>query len=230
MGGAFLAHHRGRSRLAVALIGAAGLVKLYPLALLPAFWRRGDWTALGLLAVMAAAAYAPYAVGAGWQVFGYLPGYLAEEGFQTGDRFFLIDLARRLIGTAPSPAAYMAVAGLGLCGLSTWFVVRGPLTGRAQMAAALLLAAAATLVISPAYPWYFLWLLPCLAVVPSLPLLVVTAAGFVQYVRHVPGAAANGFDLNLVQYGGFALVAVGVGLARRAARRTRRSIISGDTA
>jgi hypothetical protein len=179
---------------------------------------------------MAAVAYAPYAMGAGWQVFGYLPGYLAEVGFQTGDRFFLIDLAGRLIGTAPSPTTYMAMAGLGLCGLSAWLVIRGPLTGRAQIGAALLLAATATLVISPTYPWYFLWLLPCLAVVPSVPLLVVTAAGFVQYVRYVPGAAVAGFDLNLVQYGGFVLVAVGLGLARRAARRTRRPILSGDPA
>jgi hypothetical protein len=228
MGGAFLAHERGRSRLAMALIGAAGLVKIYPLALLPAFWRRWDWKGPALLAGMIVAAYAPYAVGAGWGVLGYLPGYIAEEGFRTGDRFFLIDFLRRALEVTLSPAVYIAAAGVGLAGLTAWIVARGPLGGRRQAAAVLLLAASATLVVSPAYPWYFLWLLPCLAVVPSVPLLFLTGAGFVQYVRHVPGSTTTGYELNVVQYVGFAIVAMAAGLVRLAGRP--RALRPGDRA
>jgi hypothetical protein len=229
MAGAFLADHRGRTRLAVVLIGLAGLVKLYPLAILPAVWRRRDWGALAMVVLMAAAAYTPYAIGAGWAVLGYLPGYIAEEGFQTGDRFFLIDLLRRTTGISLSATVYMAAAALGLAVLAGGVVLRGPFTGVGRVRAALVLAATATLVISPSYPWYFLWLLPCLAVVPSVPLLVLTAAGFVQYVRHVPGTTATGFDLNVVQYVGFAAVAAVSVLARRPGRPAR-ALRSGDAA
>lgn len=230
MGGAFLAHERGRSRLATALIGAAALVKIYPLALLPAFWRRWDWKGLALLTGMILAAYAPYAAGAGWGVLGYLPGYIAEEGFRTGDRFFLIEFLRRALDVTLTPDVYMASAGVGLAGLAAWIIARGPWRGRRQVTAVLLLAASATLVVSPAYPWYFLWLLPCLAVVPSVPLLLVTGAGFVQYVRHVPGNTVTGYDLNVVQYVGFAIVALMAGLFRLAHRRRAPAVPPGDLA
>ncbi len=230
IGGALLAHARGRSRLAMVLVGAAALVKIYPLALLPAFWRRWDWTALALVAVMILAAYAPYAAGAGWGVLGYLPGYIAEEGFHTGDRFFLIDFLRRTLEVTLRPALYLTAAATVLAGLAAWIIARGPLGGRRQTAAVLLLAATATLVVSPAYPWYFLWLLPCLAVVPSVPLLVVTGAGFVQYVRHVPGSTVSGYDLNVVQYVGFAIVALVTGVVRLARRRRARAVPPGDPA
>ena len=228
MGGALLAHERGRSRLAMALIGAAALVKIYPLALLPAFWRRWDWKGPAVVAAMILAAYAPYAVGAGWGVLGYLPGYIAEEGFRTGDRFFLIDFLRRSLDVTLPPHVYIAAAGVGLAGLAAWIIARGPRRGPRQAAAVLLPAASATLVVSPAYPWYFLWLLPCLAVVPSVPLLVLTGAGFVQYVRHVPGSTATGYELNVVQYVGFAIVAMAAGLVRLASRR--RALRPGDRA
>lgn len=227
--GAFLAHERGRSRLAMALIAAAALVKIYPLALLPVFWRRWDWASLALVAGMILAAYAPYAAGAGWGVLGYLPGYIAEEGFQTGDRFFLIDFLRRALDVTLTAEMYLASAGAGLIGLALWIVARGPFRGRRQAAAALLLAASATLVVSPSYPWYFLWLLPCLAVVPSVSLLVVTGTGFVQYVRHVPGTSFTGYDLNVVQYVGFAIVALVAGLVRVARRRMVRAVPRRDT-
>jgi hypothetical protein len=228
MAAAFLAHHRSRSRVSVTIIGLATLVKLYPLALLPVFWRRWDWTSLALIGLLATATYAPYAAGAGWGVLGYLPGYLAEEGFRTGDRFFLIDLARRAFGIAISPMTYLAVAAAGLGALALRAIALAPIVGRRQVAFALVLATAATLVVSPAYPWYFLWLLPCLPVVPSVPLLMLTGAGFVQYVRHVPGSTATGYDLNVVQYVGFAVIALGTALLGLVRGRRRPSVLSGD--
>ena len=31
-----------------------------------------------------------HAVGAGWHVLGYLPGYASEEGLETGQGFFIL--------------------------------------------------------------------------------------------------------------------------------------------
>ncbi len=229
MAAAFLAHEQGRSRLAVVVIGLAALVKLYPLALLPAFWSRRDWIALGAVATIAAAAYAPYAIGAGWGVLGYLPGYLAEEGFRTGDRFFLIDLARRVLSIEIAPRTYVLAAAAGLGGLALAMVATGPRRGAGLVKSALALSTAATVAVSPSYPWYFLWLLPCLAVVPSVPLIVLTAAGFVQYVRFVPGSTATSFDLHVVQYLGFAGIALAAGLVHLLRARTH-AVLTGDPA
>jgi hypothetical protein len=230
MAGALLAQHRGRSRLAVVLVALGGLVKLYPFALLPVFWRRWDWRTAAIVITMVAAAYGPYAAGVGLGVLGYLPGYISEEGFQTGDRFFLIDVLRRLLVVEMSPASYMSLAAIGLGGLAAWAIARGPWQGVRLAHVTLWLAAAATLAVSPSYPWYFLWLLPCLPAAPSVSLLAVTLTGLVQYIRHVPGTHATGFDLNVVQYGGFALVAAVVATVRLVRRRRTHTIWTGDPA
>ncbi len=70
------------------MLGLAILCKLLPAAVFPAFWRRWDWRTLAGTVAVIVALYALYTVGAGWHVLGYLPGYAAEEGLETGSGFF----------------------------------------------------------------------------------------------------------------------------------------------
>ena len=95
-------------------VGAAALVKGYPLLLSPAFVRRG-----GVRFVVSLAAtfllYIPYA-GVGWRVFGFLPTYVHEEGIDSGDRFVLLRLLRLAI---PLPTwLYVALVALAFAVVS----------------------------------------------------------------------------------------------------------------
>src|SRR6202035_192420 len=67
----------------VAAISLAALAKPFAILALPACWRPWDWRAPALAVAIAAACYAPYlSVGTG--VFGFLGGYLKEEGIHDG--------------------------------------------------------------------------------------------------------------------------------------------------
>src|SRR5205823_14184397 len=84
---------RRAGRAGGAVLGAAVAVKLYPVLLLPAVLRR-RWGAAVLAAAtgVVAASYLPHVLAAGGKVVGYLPGYLAEEGYDGTGRFPVIRL------------------------------------------------------------------------------------------------------------------------------------------
>src|SRR5260370_10817969 len=118
-------------------------------------------------------------LGVGWGVFGFLPGYLAEDGFAAGGGFYLWSAARAVLpldGT--SDIAYMIAAALLLIGLAAYVTLGNfdPVRGAA------LLAAAFTLLLSPHYPWYFAWLIVFACLVPSASLLWLTVASFLLYL------------------------------------------------
>ncbi len=78
-----------------AWLAIATLTKLYPAALLPAFFQKEKWRMPAIFAAIVALGYACYSsVGLG--VFGYLPGYAQEEGLDSGTRFFLLTFANRI--------------------------------------------------------------------------------------------------------------------------------------
>jgi hypothetical protein len=61
------------------------------------------------------AAYLPY-LGVGSGVVGFLPGYVAEEGFASGSGFWLVDIARRAVPVGVE--AYLGLAGCVLVGVT----------------------------------------------------------------------------------------------------------------
>lgn len=138
------------------LLAAAALVKPYALLLVPALvgGRRALVLASGVVVATIAVAYAPF-VDVGLRALGYLPGYLREEGFTRGTRFYLLGL----VDADPSTlltAVYVVLAATLLFGLAAWFVLR-PTVGRDALAnRALLLFATVWVVASPTYPWYAL--------------------------------------------------------------------------
>jgi alpha-1,6-mannosyltransferase len=92
---ALLARYRKQPILTGLFLAIAILLKLYPLVLLPALYRRGDFKMPATVAAVIAFGYAAYS-SVGPLVFGFLGGYVKEEGMATGSRYFLLELAQRI--------------------------------------------------------------------------------------------------------------------------------------
>lgn len=200
---AVLASRRGREGLAGVALGAAVLVKLLPLAILPALWRRPDRRMPACFAATVVAGYLPF-LGAGRKVFGFLPGYAGEEGLRDGSGFWFARLIGRLTGLAPSPAAFVAGTAC-LMGLLALVVVTRRNRSAHAPENALLLAGTGMVALSPSYPWYFVWLLPLLCVSPKPALVWITSAGALLYWDDIATAPW----LKDALYGGACLAAAG---------------------
>ena len=122
---ALLAREQRKGALSGVALGLAALFKLYPLVLLPAVWRRGDWRMPAALGATMALGYLPY-LGVGLGVLGFLPQYTHEEGLRTGTRYYLQQLALWLTGAPLHPAVYLVFGGLLLGTLSLWVWLRQP--------------------------------------------------------------------------------------------------------
>ncbi|MEW6153188.1 MAG: glycosyltransferase 87 family protein [Actinomycetota bacterium] len=200
---------RHRPTLAGALLGAAALVKLYPVALIVglaglATGRRPKAAVLakagGAAVAMVAAGYLPHVLSAGPRVLGYLPGYLREEGYDAGTRYLLA-------GLVPGPAMLAtALASLTVVATVIWAVRAGPeapVPARFTVLMGVLLLAA-----TPVQPWYAVVLL-AMATVAVAPVWAAVALAayplFFAVILDAPGAAAFG------RWGyGLAAAAVGV--------------------
>jgi alpha-1,6-mannosyltransferase len=92
-----LARYRKQSVLTGLFLAIAVLLKFYPLVLFPALYRRGDFKMPATLAAVIVVAYAAYS-SVGTLVFGFIGGYVTEEGVANGSRYFLLELAQRIPG------------------------------------------------------------------------------------------------------------------------------------
>ena len=201
---ALVARRRGRESLTGALLAAAVLVKLFPVVLFPALYRRWGWRMPLAFCVTLVAGYAPYLSVGARRVVGYLPGYAGEEGLESGARFFLLQLARTLFGERHAPsAAYYVFAFVVLGALAAWCFFKRELNERDYVRRAALLATAFTVLLSPHYSWYFVWLVPflCFAGAQTFaPLLYLTTACFMLYGTWLGDAPADMLRLNACIY------------------------------
>ncbi len=180
---------------AVALAGAV-LIKLYPIALFPVLFRKSDfarrnWKMPAVLAALIAAVYACYA-SVGLNVLGFLPEYAKEEGLESGSRYFLLTAARHGLHWESLPtAAFYGFAALLLLGLALLAFLRSEDSPVSALRYAFLLATVLMLLFSSHYPWYYLWLLPFLSLVPYTPMLYFITACFYLYTTSLanPGPA-----------------------------------------
>jgi len=184
------------------LLALATLTKFIPIVIAPALLRRSGWRMPAAFAASAALLYAPY-FGAGSKVFGYLLGYTAEERLANGDAVFGIALLRRIgLHGSSAPLVYGAFAAVVL----GWLALRAlsaPMSvndeaitfwrqrERASDLASLpvlagALATATMVLLSPHYPWYFVWLVPFIAMKPQASLIWLTVAAFALYVTDWP--------------------------------------------
>jgi hypothetical protein len=180
---ALLAACRARTGLAGAALGLAVLTKFLPIALAPALWRRWDWKFGVAITGVVILLYLPY-LGAGRAVFGFLGGYAAQEGIDSGHGIFLLD-ALGLLGPVPGWGSklYLALFALALAGVAAWMVWRprpakpGPALTRLLARRCLILGGVLMLGISPHYPWYFPFLLlPACVVAAPAAIYLVTAS------------------------------------------------------
>ncbi|MEO5793330.1 MAG: glycosyltransferase 87 family protein [Gaiellaceae bacterium] len=153
--GSLLCFVRGRPLAAGIALAGATLVKFYALvALVPMLVKgrgpaRGRARLAGALLVTVVLAYLPF-LSVGTRVLGYLPGYLEEEGFESGARFYLLRLL-----DAGSPNAVLAYELLAAAVLAALALAVWRRRGREPESVALLLLAGLALA-TPAYPWYAL--------------------------------------------------------------------------
>ncbi len=167
---ALLARRRGRNTVTGLLLGCAVLVKLFPLVLVPALYRRWDWKMPVALLATVCAGYLPY-LGAGSRVFGFLSGYAKEEGYVTGGKEIPV-------------VVYLIFGLLALLWIAGLAMFRWNKTRRGFVASAGCLGAAFLLLLSPHYPWYWTWTVPILAFLPLpalFPFFYVTCAALLQY-------------------------------------------------
>jgi len=183
-----------------ALLGAAIAVKLYPVLALPGAIaglrpRQAVRVLLSAVATIALA-YLPYVLASGAGVLGYLPGYLQEEGYDSGSvhRFALLRLV--LPDAAAGPAA------VALLLLTVGYVLRRGDPAR-PWSGALLVTGGALLLTSPSYSWYALLVVALVALDGRWEWLTVPAAGAALYIGGVLGV--TGLDLQSVSYGTAAL-------------------------
>jgi alpha-1,6-mannosyltransferase len=179
---ALWAMRRQRDGVSGLFLAGATLSKFYPVVLLPALYRRWDWRLPLAFGATIVIGYLPF-ISAGSGIFGFLPGYARQEGFDAGGSgFYLLDLLRRVPGLTSLDAKIYALGAISaLAALSIVFVFRRDGTSPPYGMAATL-AALFTFFVSPHYPWYFAWLIVFACFVRSFALLWLTNACLLLYL------------------------------------------------
>ena len=213
---AILFRYRRQPVLTGLFLGLAVLTKFYPLVLFPALYQRGDWKMPATMAALAAFTYSLY-LSAGRLVFGFLGGYVQEEGMATGSRYFLLEFAQHLPGLHTlSNNAYLAFAGVVLLALTVWAwrTACPPQTLSTTPRAAFLppalgLSLALMLLFSPHYPWYVAWLVPFLVLMPSLTLFTYIGGLFYLCTTSIAvGSGPKQYLLNQILYSAVAIALI----------------------
>jgi hypothetical protein len=181
---ALLLRVRYRDGWAGVALGLAILVKFLPAVVAPVLWRRrAGWrtavSAAGVIVVL----YGLYS-SAGIRLFGFLVGYGSEEGYDSGDGFWLLAGISRIMKLPAFAVVIYKVAVVAiLAGFTAWIAfVRRPDGAVAICAAAGTTMALLTSAISPHYPWYFAWLAAPCVLAPSPALLWLATAPVLLYL------------------------------------------------
>jgi alpha-1,6-mannosyltransferase len=165
-------------------LGVATLIKFLPAVVAPVLWRqRTGWRTAASAVAVIVVLYGLYS-GVGLQMFGFLRGYGSEEGYDSGDGFWLLAGVSRLMSLpALAVVLYEVAVVVILAGCAAWFAfVRRPDGAVAVCAAAGVMMALLTFAISPHYPWYFAWLaVPCV-LAPSPAMLWLATAPILLYL------------------------------------------------
>ncbi|MCQ8836214.1 glycosyltransferase 87 family protein [Streptomyces malaysiensis] len=181
--------------------------------------------ASAVLPVAAAAAvvalgYLPYVLLSRSSVLGYLTGYVAEEGYETGsaaaddkNRYALL----RLLHPGPETWALPVVAAV-LLAVVAWVLLRGD--PQRPWRGALVVTGTAFLLMTPGYPWYALLVVALVALDGRWEWLGVPLAGVAQYVT--ARAVDDGAWVGTLGYA-VACAAVMAGWAVRAPRAASAS-------
>jgi len=200
-----------RSGWAGALVGAAIATKLYPGLVLASLLRRRPVLVLSCASAVVVLSYVPHMIAVGPDVIGYLPGYLHDEQYTSGGRFLLL---------SPwlPPSLALVAAALALAGVALW-VIRHT-DAAVPEDSAVVMAAAVTLVSTPAYGWYSLLLLALVAMSGAVQWLPVALVG--SYFYLVQGDFGLSPTLGTSLYGGALALTVLIWASRARPASPRR--------
>ncbi len=156
-----------RSLLAGIAVTLGALVKPTALLALPVLWKPWGLRLPFVVALTLVLAYLPYlSVGSG--VFGFLWGYVVEEGLTSGRGINVLWLLERVTGHVPAAATlYVAVAALIMGATALAVSFRQDRSAATSLECLSWLLVTFLILASPHYPWYFLVLVPLLALRPS---------------------------------------------------------------
>ncbi|MCU1536808.1 MAG: conserved rane protein, partial [Humibacillus sp.] len=145
---------RRRAALVGLLVGLSAAVKVVPVVAALPLARRHPWRVVVFAAATVLAVYAVPVALTGWDVVGYLPGYVHEQGYDNGDGFTIASIL------LPGKAAVVAsVVALVVIAVLQWRHTDPDDPWTAQLVG----AGAMLLVVSSPYPWYSLVLVPSIA-------------------------------------------------------------------
>ncbi|MGC2629816.1 MAG: glycosyltransferase 87 family protein [Rhodomicrobium sp.] len=192
-----LAAEKGKRFASGAALAAGVLTKYFPLALAPALYRRWDWRMPVAFAVTALALYLPY-VGAGRKVFGFLGGYAGEE-FGAGDGIYIVAVLNQLGFGAAALPVFAALAALALFTLA-WRTGFRADPEKLDLRGAFAIAVTSTVLFSPHYAWYFLWLVPFLCFFPRPSVFWLTLSAPALYRTNFWPPSVAEFSLEYVPF------------------------------
>ena len=202
---ALLAYRKNKEVKSGFALACAAMVKFFPLVLSPAIYKSWTWKTPLVFTITILVAYVPYLSVGPRAVFGYLPGYAKEEGLLTGSQFYVLSLARKLIGANVPTASFIIFAVVLIGAIAAWALFREQKRDSDLINAALL-ATSVTVIFAPHFSWYFAWLVPFLCFRPHLSLFYLTAASFILYGTWLEDTPDQMFKLNSFLYLPFGLL------------------------
>ena len=165
----------GHALRGAVVIALGALVKPYVAPVLAGIWR--PWGLKMPLVVIAAVAlcYLPF-LSVGWGVLGFLTkGYLTEEGISAGNDLWPLSLWRLVFGEHRGDVvAYVVLAALVLLFKARSVARSSHHTVASSLADINMLLLVTLLLLSPNYPWYFLAVMPFVALCGSAPTWVIS--------------------------------------------------------
>lgn len=194
-----LMYLNGRTVLASVLIALGALIKPLAALALPVIWRPWDWRMPLVVLAVVGLVYMPY-LSVGWGVFGFVSGYVQEEGLASGGGFKLLWLVQQVTGPLRyGVVAYLTIAVAALVVLAITTALRSDRSAQASMRASSWMLVAFLVLVSPHYPWYFLVLVPFLALCPSAAAWVLTSASVLFY-DVVPGDVLPSYEIRIAVF------------------------------
>jgi len=179
--GVWLAAVLRRPVAAAAVLAIATMLKPLAVLALPFAWRPWDWRAPAAAVGVAALLYLPYlSVGTG--VFGFINGYVQEEGIGSGDAFWLVWLLTTITGPLPwAVPIYLTAAAVLLAALALRLSFAASEGLEVRLRRLSWLVFAGLFALSPGYPWYYLALVPFVALFGAPPLWAATIGCYLLY-------------------------------------------------
>lgn len=182
---------RKRFFASLSSLALAASLKLYPAIILPAVLKEKKLRGLLLFSIVFLSLYLPY-IGVGKKVVGFLPQYFENPdlSFNLGLRAYLQQLFPRL-----DPLVFSGVFAVILLCAAGLVWSRHKDTDAALRLSYYLTALLIILTASALRPWYVIWIIPFLALFPSLAWFYLSFAVCLSYlVPYVPGQMLPGWE------------------------------------